>query len=238
MLLQAVGAVDDPSSGGRQMPSHWGSKALNIVSRSSPTGTQFLQAVGCAEAGLRDELIEEFRSRVDAFRSDEVVYCSSGDGTTSEGEFWESMNTACNLKLPVVYVVEDNGYAISVPVEVQTAGGCIAALVSGFPNLRIWEVDGCDPLASYAAMSEAVANCRARNGVSLVHAYGRAPLLALAVRRREALPPRSELVEESPGTRWCRSANCSSMPRWRRPKRSRMFANSSTKRSTMRPILR
>src|SRR5687768_2277344 len=166
MLYEAVGAAIDPNSGGRQMPSHWGHKALNIVSSSSPTGTQFLQAVGAAEASYRAQLLE----LTEGFQSDEVVYVSTGDGTTSEGEFWESLNTACNLKLPVVYVVEDNGYAISVPVEVNTAGGSISKLVSGFPGLYIQEVDGCDLLASYEAMTRAVQYARKRKGPALVHA--------------------------------------------------------------------
>jgi 2-oxoisovalerate dehydrogenase E1 component len=167
MLYEAVGAAIDPNSGGRQMPSHWGHKALNIASSSSPTGTQFLQAVGAAEATLRAKLLDI----TTGFQDDEVVYVSTGDGTTSEGEFWESLNTASNLKLPVIYLVEDNGYAISVPVEVNTAGGSISKLVASFPDLFIQEVDGCDFVASYAAMTKAAEYTRARKGPALVHAH-------------------------------------------------------------------
>jgi 2-oxoisovalerate dehydrogenase E1 component len=170
MMLGAVGSRDDPSSGGRQMPSHWGHRRLNAVTRSSPTGTQFLQAVGCAEAGLYLASGRLPGAPPPAFQGDEVVYCSAGDGATSEGEFWESLNTACGHRLPVVFLVEDNGYAISVPVEVQTPGGSISRLVKPFPNLLVREVDGCDPLASLAVMREAVAWCRARQGPALVHA--------------------------------------------------------------------
>jgi len=166
MLYSAVGAAIDPNSGGRQMPSHWGHKKTNIVSASSPTGTQFLQAVGSAEAVVRAKAL----GIDEGFKSDEVVFVSTGDGTTSEGEFWESLNTAANLKLPVVYLVEDNGYAISVPVEVNTAGGSISKLVSGFPNFLIQEVDGCDFLASYEVLQKAVDYARARKGPALVHA--------------------------------------------------------------------
>jgi len=166
MLLSAVGAASDPNSGGRQMPSHWGMKKLNIVSMSSPTGTQFLQAVGSAEASLRAKLL----GITAGFEKDEVVLCTTGEGQTSEGEFWESLNTASNLKLPVVYVVEDNGYAISVPVEVNTPGGNISKLVSSFPDLLVQEVDGCDLVASYDAMRKAVDYARARKGPALVHA--------------------------------------------------------------------
>ncbi|MGQ0761933.1 MAG: alpha-ketoacid dehydrogenase subunit alpha/beta [Acidobacteriota bacterium] len=170
MLLQSVGAEADPNSHGRQMPSHWGHKKLNIVSQSSPTGTQLLQAVGCAEAAYRVKLVKELKKAVKNFRNDEVAYVSLGDGTSSEGEFWEALNTACNLKLPVVFLLEDNGYAISVPVEVQTAGGDISKLVSGFPNLYRQKVDGTDPVESYAAMQRAVDNCRKNRGPSFVHA--------------------------------------------------------------------
>ena len=168
MFLQAFGAADEPQSGGRQMPSHFSSKKLNIANTSSPTGTQFLQACGCAEAGLYAA------AQGDAgipFESDEVVVVTTGDGTTSEGEFWESISTASNRKLPVVYVVEDNGYAISVPVEVNTPGGSISKLVSQFPDLLILEVDGCDPVATVEAYRAAAAHARARRGPALVHAH-------------------------------------------------------------------
>ena len=170
MLLSAVGAKDDPNSGGRQMPSHWGHKALNIVSQSSPTGTQCLQAIGCAEAGGLYERIPEIPERESKFQKDEVVYVSIGEGTSSEGEFWESLNQACIGKLPVVYMIEDNGYAISVPVEVQTAGGDLSKLVASFPGLFVQSIDGTDFLASYKAAGEALAYTRARKGPALIHA--------------------------------------------------------------------
>jgi 2-oxoisovalerate dehydrogenase E1 component len=166
MLYEAAGAAIDPASGGRQMPSHWGHKSYNIVSASSPTGTQFLQGVGAAEATLRAKLL----NITEGFEKDEVVLISTGEGQTSEGEFWESLNTASNLKLPAVYLVEDNGYAISVPVEVNTAGGSISKLVRSFPNLLVEEVDGCDLLASYDVMERAVEYARQRKGPALVHA--------------------------------------------------------------------
>lgn len=169
-LLSAVGAASDPNSHGRQMPSHWGHKKLNIVSQSSPTGTQLLQAVGCAEAGYRLSLIKELKTLSSGFHRDEVVYVSMGDGTTSEGEFWEALNTACNLKLPVLFLVEDNGYAISVPVEVQTAGGDVSRLVKNFPNLYLQRCDGTDALESLTALQRAVQHCRDRRGPALVHA--------------------------------------------------------------------
>jgi 2-oxoisovalerate dehydrogenase E1 component len=170
MFLQSVGAKDDPSSAGRQMPAHWGSRRLNLISKSSPTGTQFLHAAGVAEGGMRLSQIPELAAR-GGFRNDEVIYVSSGEGQTSEGEFWESLSTACNLKLPVLYLIEDNGYAISVPVEVNTPGGSISKLLTGFPDLFVTEVDGCDFLESYDAIRDAAAYCRARRGPALVHAH-------------------------------------------------------------------
>jgi 2-oxoisovalerate dehydrogenase E1 component len=167
MLYEAVGAAIDPASGGRQMPSHWGHKAFNIVSSSSPTGTQFLQAVGVAEASMRARML----GITEGFAKDEVVYVSTGEGATSEGEFWESINSACNLAVPVVYVVEDNGYAISVPVEVNTPGSNISKLLLLFPGLYVQEVDGCDFVASHEAMARAVDYARQRKGPSLVHAH-------------------------------------------------------------------
>jgi 2-oxoisovalerate dehydrogenase E1 component len=171
-MLQAVGAAADPMSGGRQMPSHWSSRPLHIAPSSSPTGTQFLHAIGAAEAARRalesgEKQLEEL---VEA-RPDEVVFVTTGDGTTSEGEFWESLNTACNLKLPVLYIVEDNGYAISVPVEVNTPGGSISKLLTGFPSLKILECDGTDLTASWETMGTAVGYVRSGQGPALVHAH-------------------------------------------------------------------
>ena len=160
MLLESVGAADDPASGGRQMPSHWGDRRFNIISSSSCTGTQYLHAVGCAEA-----------NRQLAPESDAITLVSSGDGATSEGEFWESLNAACLNSLPVLYLIEDNGYAISVPIECQTAGSNISGLMAGFPGLYRQEVDGCDFMASYAAMRSAVEYCRSGRGPALVHAH-------------------------------------------------------------------
>jgi 2-oxoisovalerate dehydrogenase E1 component len=170
MLLAAVGARDDPNSGGRQMPSHWAHTALNIVSGSSPTGTQVLHAVGAAEAGVIYSRVSQIPDRASRFRPDEITYVSLGDGATSEGEFWESLNTVCTKSLPVLFLVEDNGYAISVPVEVQTPGGDISRLVRSFPGLHVDSVDGTDFFASLRAMREAAAYVRARKGPAFVHA--------------------------------------------------------------------
>ncbi len=180
MFLEGVGAADDPNSGGRQMPSHWGFPKLNVVTQSSPTGSQVLQAVGCAEAGryfssrpnAAKKVAGDYREFKNVtFHSDEVTYVSLGDGTTSEGEFWEGLNSAANRKLPVLFVIQDNEYAISVPVEVQTAGGNISRLVSGFPNFHFEEIDGTDFVATYAAFSRAVSYCRAGSGPAFIHAH-------------------------------------------------------------------
>jgi len=179
-FLQAVGAAADPASGGRQMPSHWGSREHNIFTTSSPTGTQFLQAVGCAEAGryftrhpAADAKVpgdyREFKNV--QHHPDEVTFVSTGDGATSQGEFWESLNTSSMEKLPVLYVVEDNGYAISVPVKYQTPGGNISRLLANFPNFHIEECDGTDLLESFAAMRRAVEHIRSGNGPALVHGH-------------------------------------------------------------------
>src|SRR6202051_1219694 len=138
MLLQAVGAKDDPNSGGRQMPSHWGIPRLNILPRSSATGMQYTQAVGMAEA---TQYFEKFPRALEQaqraplgehvrHQADEIVYVSGGEGMTSEGEFFEAINTASLKKLPVLFLIEDNGWAISVPVQFQTAGGNISKLVA------------------------------------------------------------------------------------------------------------
>ncbi|MBI2685486.1 MAG: dehydrogenase E1 component subunit alpha/beta [Acidobacteria bacterium] len=160
MMLQAVGAGEDTQSGGRQMPSHWSSRELHVVTGSSPTGSQYVQAVGCAHAG-----------RLLYPDSDEVTLVTSGDGATSEGEFWEAVNAACLEKLPIIFLIEDNGFAISVPVEYQTPGGSISKLLAGFPSLLRLEINGSDFVESWKAMEEAAAHCRAGIGPALVHAH-------------------------------------------------------------------
>ena len=171
MLLAAVGAESDPSNGGRQMPSHWGSPDRQIAAGSSATATQVLHAVGMAEAGVIYSRVQGIADRESRFKHDEVVYASLGEGATSEGEFWEALNTACTKQLPVLLLIEDNGYAISVPVEVQTPGGDISRLLRSFPSLHVDVVDGTDFFASLRCMREAVAYVRARKGPAVVHAH-------------------------------------------------------------------
>ena len=180
MFLQAVGAGSDPASGGRQMPAHWSSRALNIVSTSSSTATQVLHAVGCAEAGRYFTRHPGAAARVEGdyrafrgvtFHGDEVVLATIGEGSTSQGEFWEALNTASNRKLPVIFMIEDNGYAISVPVEVNTPGGNISRLVANFPNFYFEEIDGTDPVESLRAFQRAAEHCRAGRGPAFVHGH-------------------------------------------------------------------
>jgi 2-oxoisovalerate dehydrogenase E1 component len=180
MFLQAVGAATDPASGGRQMPTHWSSRALHIVSTSSSTATQVLHAVGCAEAGRYLSRHPEAAARVEGdyrffrdleFHDDEVALTCLGEGSTSQGEFWEALNTASNQKLPVIFCVEDNGYAISVPVEVNTPGGNISKLVANFPNFHFAEIDGTDAEACLHAFRAAAAHCRAGHGPAFVHGH-------------------------------------------------------------------
>jgi 2-oxoisovalerate dehydrogenase E1 component len=179
MLLQAVGAQDDPSSGGRQMPSHWGHRSLNIVPSASATGMQWLHAVGSAEASLYfgeyERALEQAQKaplgESAVWHRDEISYVSGGDGSTSQGEFYEALNAASLRKAPVLFLVEDNGWAISVPIEAQTTGQSISRLVGNFPNLFVEECDGTDPLESYAVLSRAAAYCRAHKGPALVHAH-------------------------------------------------------------------
>jgi len=171
MFLQSVGAKDDPASAGRQMPAHWGHKRWNIISKSSCTGTQFLHAVGAAEGGWRKSRIRELAGEgTSSFHPDEVSYVSGGEGQTSEGEFWEALSSASNLKLPVLFCIQDNGYAISVPVEVNVPGGSISKLVRSYPNLFVVEVDGTDFVETYDAMRYAAEYCRKRMGPAFVHA--------------------------------------------------------------------
>src|SRR3954470_6974131 len=170
MLLAAVGSKDDPASGGRMMPSHWSNPLLHIVNGSSATGTQCLHAAGCAEATKRLPVLGGPAPAAPSLHDDEVTYVSIGDGATGEGEFWEFLNTICSERLPVVCLVEDNGYAISCPADYHTPGGDISRLVESFPSLEVIRVDGTDLVQSYRAMREAVAYARARKGPALVHA--------------------------------------------------------------------
>jgi 2-oxoisovalerate dehydrogenase E1 component len=180
MFLQAVGAATDPASGGRQMPAHWSSRPLHIVSTSSSTTTQVLHAVGCAEAGRYFSRHPEAAAKTEGdyrafrdveFHDDEVALTCLGEGSTSQGEFWEALNTASNNKLPVIFCIEDNGYAISVPVEVNTPGGNISKLVANFPNFFFAEIDGTDAEVCLRTFQAAAAHCRAGRGPAFVHGH-------------------------------------------------------------------
>ncbi len=168
MLCQANGNIGDTASHGRQMPAHWGNVKLNIVSKSSCTGTQFLQACGLAEAGLHLKRSKLKDSPV--YHDQEIIYASCGDGTIAQGEFWEALTTACVNKFPVLFMVEDNGYAISTPVWLNTPGGSISLALANFPGLKIFTCDGNCPVDSYNTMIEVEKYMRAGNGPTLVHA--------------------------------------------------------------------
>jgi 2-oxoisovalerate dehydrogenase E1 component len=205
MLLAGVGAATDPSSAGRQMPSHWSNPSLHIVSQSSAVTTQALQAVGAAEAGRIYARVEAIPGRENRYHSDEVVYISLGDGATSEGEFWEALNSACTRTLPVLFLVEDNGYAISVPVEAQTPGGDISKLVRSFPGLHVSSIDGTDFLESLEALRTAVAYVRDGQGPALVHAHVVRPYShSLSDDERLYKPPAEREAERQrdPLTKW------------------------------------
>lgn len=195
MLGQATAAAKEPASGGRQMPSHWGHADLNIVSTSSPTGTQFLQAVGASEVGRYMKAV----GVAGEFHDDEVVLVTTGDGTTSQGEFWEALTTACVRKLPVIFLVEDNGYAISVPVEVQTPGANIIKAIGKMPGLLALETDGTDLVKSYGAMEKAVAHARAGKGPVLMRAKVTRPYSHSLSDDHKYYRPKAELDEEAKG---------------------------------------
>jgi len=165
ILLQAVGSADDPSSAGRQMPSHWGQREVNLVTQSSPTGSQCIPAVGCAEAARY--IVRRPQLGLPA-HGDELTYVSLGEGACSEGEFWESLNTACNLALPVLFVVPDNGFAISVPTADQQPAP-VAELVRGFRGLDVHHLDGTDYFAIRQAAKPIIERVRAGVGPALLH---------------------------------------------------------------------
>ncbi|MFI5144909.1 MAG: thiamine pyrophosphate-dependent enzyme [Ignavibacteria bacterium] len=152
-----MGKATDSFTGGRQMPMHLGSKALRMPTASSPTGTQYLQAVGAAMSSV-------YR------KTDEVVYVGGGEGSTSEGEFFEAINWAARAKLPAIFVIQNNGFAISVPIEQQTAGGSVYKVIGGFEGLHRFHIDGTDFMESYATAQEAVRLARAGEGPSFIYA--------------------------------------------------------------------
>jgi 2-oxoisovalerate dehydrogenase E1 component len=194
VLLQAVGSAEDPASGGRQMPAHWGDKAKNIVTQSSCTGSQCLSAVGSAEAARYISRRPHLPGCV--AHGDELTYVSLGEGATSEGEFWESLNTACTLHLPVLYVVADNGYAISVPASDQSPAP-IAELVSSFRGLQVFSVDARDYFSAYTTAARAVAQVRAGTGPALVHARVTRPYSHSAADTQSKYRSAEELADEA-----------------------------------------
>jgi 2-oxoisovalerate dehydrogenase E1 component len=196
MLLQAVGAATDTASQGRQMPSHWSDRPLHIVSQSSPTGSQCIPAVGCAEAGRYITAHAGEGLSGCAAAEDEITYVSLGEGATSEGEFWESLNTACTLRLPVLYVVEDNGYAISVPAH-QQGPAPVSGLVKGFTGLSVYRLDGCDYFEVRKKVPALTAALRRGEGPALLHARVTRPHSHSSSDNQAKYRPRRELEAEA-----------------------------------------
>ena len=195
LLLQAVGSAEDPASGGRQMPCHWGDRERHVVTQSSPTGSQCPPAVGCAEAAHYLSRRPHLHAAATVAHGDEVTYVSLGEGATSEGEFWESVNSACTLHLPVLFVVADNGYAISVPSSDQ-APAPVSELVSGFRGLQVWQWDGTDYFDSRRMGAEAVAHVRAGIGPVLIHAKVTRPYSHSAADTQAKYRSVAELTDE------------------------------------------
>ena len=155
ILLSFLAKDSDPNSGGRQMPQHFGHKELNIVSQSSPTGTQYLQATGAAFALQKNN-------------ENGIVYVSSGEGTTSQGDFHEALNWSSRVKAPVIFHIENNGYAISVPIDEQTSGGSVYKISSGYENLHRIKIDGTDYFESLIAFNSACDRARKGLGPTLI----------------------------------------------------------------------
>jgi len=193
ILLQAVGSADDPASGGRQMPCHWGDAARHIVTQSSATGSQCLPAIGCAEASRY--IVRRDLPGCVAY-GDEVTYVSLGEGATSQGEFWESLATACRLALPVLYVVADNGYAISTRSTDQ-APAPISELVAGFRGLHVTKLDGRDYFEARSKGADAVERVRAGQGPGLVHAVVTRPYSHSLSDDQKKYRPHAELEDEA-----------------------------------------
>jgi 2-oxoisovalerate dehydrogenase E1 component len=194
ILLQAVGSVDDPSSAGRQMPCHWGARDLHVVTQSSATASQCLPAVGSAEAA-RYIAGRQLPGHASA-HGDELTYVSLGEGATSQGEFWESLNTACRLHLPVLYLIADNGYAISVRAEDQSPAP-ISEMVRGFRGLAIAKFDGRDYFTSRTEGARAIARVRAGEGPGLIHAKVTRPYSHSAADTQSKYRSTDELQEEA-----------------------------------------
>ncbi len=153
-LLNFLAKADDPNSGGRQMPQHFGHKKLRIVSQSSPTGTQFLQAVGCAVTCIME-------------KEKNIVYVSAGEGTTSQGDFHEALNWASNARAPVIFHIQDNEYAISTHRSEQMADS-VYAMTSGYKNLARYNIDGTNFFESNLAFKQAIERARKGKGPSVI----------------------------------------------------------------------